>query len=193
MGRIDFGLGPTPPILCETEVCHDTDVARQTPLSAEEGWPALARLKPGILKVFLLLVLPLSMLPPVMLYYAGLNYPEVFGPGASGRNWFIVGTVFFLAELATFLLMGWLIKQVGQTYSLVIDYHDAYLLAAIAPVPLWLSSLGLLIPNLLFNATVSAVALGVSCALLYQGCRRWAASMTQSSRAASCRSSSVRV
>lgn len=139
------------------------------PLSAEEGWPALARLKPGILKVFLLLVLPLSMLPPVMLYDAGLNHPEVFGPGASGRNWVIVGTVFFLAELATFLLMGWLIKQVGQTYSLVIDYHDAYLLAAIAPVPLWLSSLGLLIPNLLFNATVSAVALGVSCALLYQG------------------------
>jgi hypothetical protein len=139
------------------------------PISAEEGWPALARLNPGILKVFFLLVLPLSLLPPLMLYYVGRHYPEIFGQVAPQRNFAVVATVFFLAEMATFLVMGWLIKQVGQTYSLNIDYHDAYLLAAIAPVPLWLSSLGLFVPQLLFNAAVSLVALGLSCALLYHG------------------------
>lgn len=139
------------------------------PLSADEGWPDLARIHPGILKVVLLLVLPLSLLPPAMLYYAGTHYPEVFGPAARPRDWAAVAAVFLVAELATFSLMGWLIRQVGDTNGLAIDYHDAYLLAAIAAVPLWLSSLGLFVPVLVFNAALSTVALGLSCALLYQG------------------------
>ena len=139
------------------------------PLSADEGWPDLARIHPGILKVLLLLVLPLSLLPPAMLYFAGTHYPEVFGPAARPRDWALAAAVFLVAELATFSLMGWLIRQVGATNGLAIDYHDSYLLAAIAAVPLWLSSLSLLVPNLLFNAAVSSIALALSCALLYQG------------------------
>ena len=139
------------------------------PLSADEGWPDLVRVHPGILKVVALLVLPLSLLPPAMLYYAGTHYPEVFGPAARPRDWTFVAAVFLVAELATFTLMGWLIGQVGETNGLAIDRHDSYLLAAIAAVPLWLSSLSLLVPNLVFNAAVSSVALALSCALLYQG------------------------
>lgn len=139
------------------------------PLSADEGWPDLVRIHPGILKVVLFLVLPLSLLPPAMLYFAGTHYPEVFGPAAQPRDWALAAAVFLVAELATFTLMGWLIKQVGDTNGLAIDHHDAYLLAAIAAVPLWLSSLSLLVPNLTFNAAVSAIALALSCALLYQG------------------------
>lgn len=139
------------------------------PLSADEGWPDLVRIHPGILKVFLLLVLPLSLLPPAMLYFAGTHYPEVFGPAAHQRDWALVATAFLAAELTTFTLMGWLIKQVGNTNGLAIDHHDSYLLAAIAAVPLWLSSLSLLVPNLIFNAAVSTLALALSCALLYQG------------------------
>lgn len=139
------------------------------PLSADEGWPDLMRVHPGILKVFFLLVLPLSLLPPAMLYYAGTHYPEVFGPAANGRDWTVVAAVFLAAELATYTLMGWLIRQVGDTSGLAIDYHDAYLLAAIAAVPLWLSSLGLFVPVLLFNAATSTIALALSCVLLYQG------------------------
>ncbi len=49
------------------------------------------------------------------------------------------------------------------------DYHDAYLLAGIAPIPLWLSSLGLFVPSLGFNAVLSLAALGLSCGIIYHG------------------------
>jgi hypothetical protein len=92
---------------------------------------------------------------------------------ASGQEqsdgWATVAAVFFLAEMATFLAMGWLIKQIADTKGLSIDYHDAYLLAAVAPVPLRLSSLGLLIPALITNVVLSTMAMSLSCALLYHG------------------------
>lgn len=146
------------------------------PLSADEGWQELAQHRPRIAKVFLFLVLPLSLLPPTMLYLAGTHYPEAFFPVIRPRDWAAVAEVFFVAEMATFAAMGWLIKQVADTYALSIDYRDAYLLAALAAAPLWLASLGLLIPDLLANAAINLLALGLSCALLYNGLQalgRW--------------------
>jgi hypothetical protein len=139
------------------------------PFSTTQGWPELEKIHPGLLKVFAFIVLPLSLLPPGMLYYAGSNYSEVFLKGAAGKAWGEIAVVFFLAEMLTFLGMGWLIKQVAESNQLKIDYHDAYLLAAIAPIPLWLSSLGLLVPSLAFNAGLSLAALGLSCGIIYHG------------------------
>lgn len=139
------------------------------PLSADQGWPELARRRPTIRSIFSFLVLPLSLLPPALLYFAGTHYPDAFLHSSQQKDWPAVAIVFFLAEMGTFAAMGWLIKQVAQSNALKIDYHDAYLLAAIAPVPLWLSSLGLLIPDLLANMVISTTAMGVSCALMYQG------------------------
>lgn len=67
--------------------------------------------------------------------------------------------------------MGWLIHSVLEGYKFNVSYHDAYLVAAIAPLPLWLSSLALLVPMLLFNVLVVVIALAVSIALVYQGCK----------------------
>ena len=139
------------------------------PLSPEHGWPELAKSRPGLPGVFALLVLPLSLLPPLMLYYAGTHHPEVFPREVSDRNWGAAAVVFFVAEMVTLALMGWLVRQVAATNRLSIDYHDAFLLAAIAPVPMWLSSLALFVPNLAFNVAVSLLATAVSCAIIYQG------------------------
>lgn len=143
------------------------------PLSADQGWPDIAKSHPGLWRVFALLVLPLSLLPPAMLYFAGTHHPEIFlnrmGDQVDVKTWGDVAAIFFLAEMATFVAMGWLIKQVSGTNGLAIDYHDAYLLAAIAPIPLWLSSLGLLVPSLAFNAALSLAAMGISCGLIYHG------------------------
>jgi hypothetical protein len=81
----------------------------------------------------------------------------------------MIAVVFFLAEIVTFLLMGWLIREVSKTNGLHIDNHDAYLLAAITPIPLWVSSLGLLVPSLVFNAILSLVAMFLSCSIIYRG------------------------
>lgn len=139
------------------------------PLSSMEGWPELEKIHPDLLKLLAFVILPLSLLPPGMLYYAGTHYPELFFSWAAGRDWTRVSAVFFLAEMATLCGMGWLIKQVAETDSLRMDYHDAYMLAGIAPVPLWLASLGLLVPSMAFNAVLSLVALGLSCGIIYHG------------------------
>ncbi len=139
------------------------------PLSADQGWPEIERLHPRLIKVFAFIVLPLSILPPLMLYYVGSHDPEVFLPQSAGKNWGTIAAVFFLTEMFTLLLMGWLIKQVAEGNKLSIGYHDSYLLAAIAPVPLWLSSLGLLVPSLAFNVLLSLAAFGLSCGIIYHG------------------------
>ncbi|MCU0812378.1 MAG: YIP1 family protein, partial [Thiobacillaceae bacterium] len=141
----------------------------QLPLSADRGWPDIERLHPRLVRVFAFIVLPLSLLPPIMLQYVGHAYPEVFLPQAADKDWNLIAALFFLAEAATVLGMGWFIRQVAGTQGLHIDYHDAYLLAGIAPIPLWLSSLGLLVPNLAFNVVLSLGALGLSCGIIYHG------------------------
>ncbi len=139
------------------------------PLSSMEGWPELEKIHPGLLKLFAFVILPLALLPPSTLYYAGTYYPELFFAGAAGKDWTRISAVFFLAEMATLCGMGWLIKQVAETDGLRVDYHDAYMLAGIAPIPLWLASLGLLVPSLAFNVILSLVALGLSCGIIYHG------------------------
>ena len=139
------------------------------PFSAERGWPELVRIRPGLPRLFAFLVLPLSLVPPVMLQLAGAQHPGMFAGQIGRRPWGQVAAVFFVAEIATFLAMGWFIKQVAATNQLEIDYHDAYLIAAIAPAPMWLSALGLLIPNLLASGVIALVGLGLSCGIVYHG------------------------
>lgn len=139
------------------------------PLSADQGWPELASHHPGLAKLLLLLVLPLSLLPPVMLYYAGTQHPEIFPPEIGHKPWAEVAVIFFLAELGTLLIMGWLIKQVAGANKLTLDYPGAYTLASILPVPMWLSSLGLLIPNLTAAVIIALAGLALSCGLAYHG------------------------
>lgn len=138
-------------------------------ISSQEGWPEVEKVHPPIANLFLFLVLPLAILPPAMLFYAGTRYGDAFAPGFGANPWGEIAGLFFLMEMATFAAMGWIIRQLAGIYKVGIDYHDAYLLAAIAPVPLWLSSLGLLVPDFLLNALLSLVALAMSCGLIYHG------------------------
>ncbi len=138
-------------------------------VSAREGWPEVEKSHPSVAKLFALLVLPLSILPPVMLYYAGSHYGDAFAQGFGAKPWGLVAVSFFLAEMATFAAMGWLIKQIAAANEVTVSYYDAYLLAAVSPVPLWLSALGLLVPSLAFNGVLALAALAMSCGLIYHG------------------------
>lgn len=141
----------------------------QLPVSVDVGWPDLIRMRPGLLRVFAFIVLPLSLLPPLMLYWAGTRHPEMFPPELRAKPWAEVAATFFVAELVTLAAMGWLIRRAALGYGLAVDYHDSYLLASITPVPMWLSALGLLVPTLLFAAVLAAAGLVLSCAILYHG------------------------
>jgi len=138
-------------------------------ISSKTGWPELEKVHPTIIKVFALLVLPLCLIPPAMLYYAGTNFGDAFIVGYSSKPWAGIAGSFFLAEIATFFAMGWFIKQVAQNHKVEIVAQNAYLIAAIAPVPLWLSSFGLFISSLPVNIAISLIALACSCGLIYHG------------------------
>ena len=49
------------------------------------------------------------------------------------------------------------------------DRTSAYLLAFAAPIPLWLSSLVLLVPNFILACVVGMTAFGLSCLVIYHG------------------------
>ena len=140
------------------------------PFTRQAGWKSLQQRKPSIPVLAWGLVLPMSLLPPVLLYYAGTHYGNDFVMGFADREWRFITTILFLAELLTFFVMGWLIHAVvNSSRQLRIDYQDAYLLAALAPLPLWSSAIVLLIPSLLLNALAVLVALGISISLVYHG------------------------
>ena len=138
-------------------------------LSFHEGWDDLIRVHPSVAKLFFQLVLPLSLLPAAMIYYAGINYGEVFVPGVTPDEWRRAARVFFAAELLTVPFIAWVIHFVVRLNNVEADYHDCFTLASIAPVPLWLSSLGLLLPSLFANVAIGMVALACAFGLIYHG------------------------
>ena len=139
------------------------------PFSFRDGWDKVGAVHPSVLKTFLLLVLPFSLIPPAMLLYAGSHHASAYLMDPTYARWQSVALVFLVAELLTVPLMGWIIKNIAAVHKLSVHYKDAFLLAAIVGVPMWLSSLGLLIPNLW--AMIGVVVLGFMAAvsLLYHG------------------------
>lgn len=138
-------------------------------VSFTEGWDDLIRIHPSVVRLFAFLVLPLSVLPTVMIYYAGSNYGEVFVPGLSAAQWQMAAIIFFFAELLTVPLTAWLIHLVCKLNNVATSYQACFTLAAIAPIPLWLSSFVLFIPNLMVGFVVGALAMSCSFGLIYHG------------------------
>ena len=138
-------------------------------LSFHDGWDELIRIHPSTSRMFALVVLPFSLLPPAMIYYAGGNYGDVFAAGISPGQWHASAAIFFVAELLTVPLMAWLMHLVSRANNVTADYHLCFTLAAIAPVPLWISSLVLFVPNLAIGVAVGGLALLCSLGLTYRG------------------------
>lgn len=137
--------------------------------SFHRGWDDLIEQRPSMLRIFALVVLPLSLLPPAMIYWAGENHADMFVPGVPPEEWHSAAGIFFLAELATVPLMAWLMHSASRVNSVAADFRECFTLAAIAPIPLWLSSLVLVVPNLVVVVLVGGLALLCSLVLTYRG------------------------
>lgn len=144
-------------------------------ISETEGWSAIAHQHPTARRLLLNLVMPMSLLPPLLYAYA-----ERFSPGAifslsvpaiSGIELMVNGMVLFAVQVAMVSFMAMLIQRMALSQDHDPGYERAYLLAAIAPVPLWLSSLALFVPSLGFNLFVVAAAWVASVALIRHGVR----------------------
>lgn len=143
--------------------------------SESEGWSDIVRIHPSVKKLFTALVLPLSLVPPLMYAYAQLAYPgEIFPlsrPAPTVGQLLVNGLVFFVLELAMVSAMTLFIQQIAEGKGVRVPYENAYALAAIAPVPLWLCAFALFIPSLGTNVALLVLAWIGSVALIRHGVR----------------------
>lgn len=137
--------------------------------SYSEGWTELVRMHPTVQRTFLFYVIPMSLIPAVMIFYAGITNHELLVPSVTAGEAATVAIAFFLVELAMVPLMAAIIQQMGELVDIRPDYHDAFMLAAIAPTPLWLGSLALFVPSAAFVIALMALAWVGSAALIYHG------------------------
>lgn len=138
-------------------------------VSSRDGWTDVVRIHPTILKLFILLVVPLSLVPPLMLEYAGRHFGTTLFPHTSVQAWSVAALCFLVAELLTVPLMAWGIKSVANSRGIACDYHDAFTLAAIAPIPLWLSALVLFSSNLMMIIAMTVLGVAGSVLLIFRG------------------------
>lgn len=135
----------------------------------QKGWKDVEADAPPVLGLFLKLVIPLSLLPACMLWWAGSQHGDAFMAGYSAKPWGPIAVLFFLTELLTVALMGWLTQTIAKTKGVELAPRHAYLIAGVAPIPLWLSSLTLVVPHLWVAVLASGVALVLSFNLIYRG------------------------
>lgn len=144
-------------------------------ISETEGWSDIARSHPTTRRLLFYLVMPLSLLPPLMYAYAERAHPgAVFPlsvPALSGFQLSMTGIVLFAVQLMMVSFMAMLIQRMASAQDHDPGYEAAYTLAAIAPVPLWLSSLALFVPSLAFNVVLVGAAWVAAAALIRHGVR----------------------
>ncbi len=138
-------------------------------LSFHDGWDDLIRIHPSIARIFAYLVLPFSILPAAMIYYAGGHYGDVFSLGVSQQQWHFAAGTFFLAELLTVPAMAGIMHLTCRVNDVPAGYHECFTLAAIAPIPMWVSSLVLFVPNLAICVVVGSLGLLGSLVITYRG------------------------
>jgi len=141
--------------------------------SYREGWQDLIQVHPTVARLFTMYVMPMSLIPPVMFLYSimvtpGSVFPALV-PAISAGEAMAVAVAFYLASLAMVGLMASIIQQMGDVVDVKPAYEEAFMLAAVAPTPLWLSAFALFIPFTWVNGVVVALAWVASAALIYHG------------------------
>lgn len=134
-----------------------------------KGWSRLMQSKPTISGIFFLHVIPFSLIPPLMLFLAGGKYGGQFFPTMNSSKLLLIGMVFFLVELVVVPVMATLIRQLGELGEIHPSFKDSFIIAAVAPTPLWMAPIFLLFPSALVNVVVIALALMATAGLLYYG------------------------
>jgi len=134
-----------------------------------KGWRHLMQAKYSMHRLYLLHVVPLSLIPPLFIYFAAGNYAGDLLPVLSKAQLFLVAVILFIVELVAVPLMGLILRQLAEVADSHPNYHDAFTLAAVAPTPLWLVPIVFLIPDMLVNLFALTMALMATVGFIYYG------------------------
>jgi hypothetical protein len=139
------------------------------PFSFRDGWNEVSVVHPSVWKTLLFIVAPCSLIAPLMLLYAGEHHGASYLIDAGPARWRMVAELFLLAELLTVPLMGVVIQTRAHKRGSALAFKDAFLLAALSAVPMWLSALALASPELWIVAGALLFGLFVAANTLYHG------------------------
>nr|WP_294840416.1 Yip1 family protein [uncultured Methylotenera sp.] len=134
-----------------------------------KGWRHLVQRKLSMHRLYLLHVVPMSLIPPLFIYCAAGKYAGGLLPVLSSQKLLLVAAILFVVELASVPIMGLIIRQLGEVAEIHPSYHQAFTLAAVAPTPLWLAPIVLLVPDMTFNLVVLTMALMATVGFIYYG------------------------
>lgn len=144
-------------------------------VSESEGWSDLVRIESLPRQLFWTYVVPMSLIPPLMYAFSELVQPGAVFPAVvphlSVMEAATVGILFFFAELAMVELMVNFIQDRCEAAGSRSTAAGVFTLAAVAPTPLWLSSLALFVPSLWVNVVAVVAAWAGSAVLIRHGVR----------------------
>jgi len=134
-----------------------------------KGWKDLMQSQPSIHRLYLSHVIPFALIPPLMIFIAGRTHSELFFDLLPGNKLIIVSVAFFLVQLVVVPAMASIVRQLAEVAEIHPSYKDAFILAAVAPTPLWMAPIFLLVPDILVNIGVTSLAMMASAGFIYYG------------------------
>ncbi|GBG12731.1 uncharacterized protein NMK_0263 [Novimethylophilus kurashikiensis] len=134
-----------------------------------KGWNRLVQSKPSIHQLYLLHVMPYALIPPLMGYFAGVKFGGEFFPAMPPAKLLLIAVIFYVVELVVVPVMAVIIRQLAEIAEIHPSYHESFMLAAVAPTPLWLAPIFLVVPSVLLNLAVVSLAMMAAAGFIYYG------------------------
>lgn len=134
-----------------------------------KGWRQLTQAKYSMHRLYLLHVIPLSLIPPLFIYYGSFNFAASLFPVLSSTKLLIVAVILFIIELVAVPLMALLLRQLAEIAEAHPTFQEAFTFAAVAPTPLWLMPIMFLIPDITVNLLALTLALMATVGFIYYG------------------------
>jgi len=134
-----------------------------------KGWQAVIRRNLSVHGLFLLHVIPFSLIPPIMLYMAGSKGELLFLDLLPQNKLLIVCVAFFIVQLIAVPAMAIMIKQLADIVEAKPTFAQAFTLAAISPTPLWLMPVFLLFPDMAVILIVLSLAMMAAAGFIFYG------------------------
>jgi hypothetical protein len=134
-----------------------------------KGWQDLLSTQPSIPRLFMLHVIPFSLIPSLMIYIAGMNNSFPLLEIMPSSNMLLVAVSFFVIQLIAVPIMATVLRQLGEVAEVHPNYKDSFILAAVAPTPLWLAPVFLIVPNILFILAIFTLAMMAAFGIIFYG------------------------
>lgn len=125
--------------------------------------------QPSMHRLFLLHVLPFSMIPPVMIYFVGKSHTILFFDLLPGSRLILVSLILFFVQLVVVPVMASIIRQLAEIAEAHPTYRESFILAAVAPTPLWMAPIFLVVPDIIVNIGITSLAMMASAGFIYYG------------------------